>query len=75
MRASKLAERYEAAINSIHVLGYVAGAPDILEQAILLRDLARCLARLEAAVEQLARESSTGTERAIAKILDGEVKP
>ena len=75
MRASEVAERYESAINSIHVLGYVAGAPDILEQATLLRDLARCLVATQAAVEELAAMAGTGPARRIAAILDGVPAP
>ena len=40
----------------------------------VLREVLAILATTQVAVEELARESSTGTERAIQKILDNETE-
>ena len=69
MRASKLLAAMDEQIAAMREQCEI-GLPSLL----YFRDLARCLARLEAAVEQLARDAGTGPARRIKEILDNETE-
>ena len=66
MRASKLLAEKDASVAADNL-------PSIWPMSIQ-RQILVCLATTQAAVEQLARESSTGTERAIKAILDNKTE-